>query len=415
LAETLQVTPKQTIWQERFPALMHPNYRLWFAGQVIAAFGMWMQATAQGYLIFELTQSPAYLGYVSFVGGVPTWMFMLYAGVVADRVPRRTLLLITNTCTMCLAFILAALTLTQLVQPWHILILAFLLGTVSAFDAPPRQAFTLEMVNREDLPNAIALNSTMFNTATAIGPAVAGFLYALVGPGWCFLLNGMSFTAIISALLIMKLQPLGRPLPRRSALLDIREGLSFAFRHPTLRVLLLLIGVTSLFGMSFATLIPAWAVRVLGGDATTNGLMQSARGLGALLGALWIASLGRFKYKGRLLTIGLLTMPATILIFSQVRWLPLSLLLLMATGLTIIPVVNLANALVQTLAPDELRGRIMSIYSLIFMGMWPLGGLWVGTLAQRYGETFPVVIGGCAVFVFAVFLYVRFPSIRDLE
>jgi MFS family permease len=190
-----------------FAALQYPNYRLWFIGQMISLVGTWMQGTAQGYLVYELTRSPAYLGYVGFAAGVPSWLFMLYGGVIADRMSRRTLLVITQTCMMLLAFLLAGLTFTGRVQPWHIIVLAFLLGTANAFDAPARQAFVLEMVDRQHLTNAIALNSTMFNLGTAIGPAMAGITYSLFGPAWCFTINAFSFLAVIAALLLMKLKP----------------------------------------------------------------------------------------------------------------------------------------------------------------------------------------------------------------
>jgi MFS family permease len=190
-------------WHRTFAALKHSNYRLWFQGQLVSLFGTWMQTTAQGFLVFELTHSPEYLGYVGFAAGIPTWLFTLYGGVIADRVPRRTLLTVTQTSMMVLAFILAGLVFSHLVQPWHILALAFLLGVANSFDAPARQAFVGEMVAREDLTNAIALNATMFHMATAVGPAVAGFTYALFGPGWCFTLNGLSFIAVIAALRIV--------------------------------------------------------------------------------------------------------------------------------------------------------------------------------------------------------------------
>jgi MFS family permease len=415
MIETTVPLTRKPGWQTRFPALAYPNYRIWFLGSMVAAFGMWTQSTAQGYLMFDLTQSPIYLGYVSFAGGVPTWLFMLYGGVVADRVPRRILMLMTQSCMMVLAFTLAVLTLTHVVQPWHILLLAFLLGVVNAFDAPARQAFVLEMVEREDLANAIALNATMFNTATSLGPAAAGLIYAVAGPGWCFLLNSLSFAGPITALLMMKLKPLPARLRVASVMVEMKEGLQYVLHEPTVRILVMLVGMTSLFGLSFATLIPAWAVQVMNGDETTNGLLYSARGFGALLGALWISSLGRFKYKGKLLTIGSLAMPVMIIIFAFVRWLPLSLLVLVATGLTFIPVVNLANALVQTLTPDHLRGRVMGIYTLIFMGMWPLGGLWVGTVAERFGEPVAVLIGGCVLMAFVIALYVFVPRLRALE
>jgi MFS family permease len=415
LSETTGALLARPGWQNKFPALAHPNYRLWFYAQVIAAFGMWMQSTAQGYLVYELTHSAAYLGLVSFVAGLPTWLFTLFGGVVADRVPRRTMLMITQSCMMILALILSALTLSHLVQPWHILVLAFSLGVVNAFDAPARQAFTLEVVDRQDLANAIALNAMMFNMATAVGPAAAGFIYALAGPGYCFLLNGLSFTGMLSLLWMMRLKPFVTRQRVSSIYVDLKEGFDYVRSEPTVRILLFAVCITSLFGLAWTNIIPAWAVRVLGGDATTNGLLQSARGLGSLLSALWIASLGRFTYKGKILMAGLLIMPLTMLIFSQVRWLPLSLLILVGTGMTFIPIVSLANALVQTHTPDDLRGRVMGIYTLLFMGMWPIGGLWAGEVAQRFGEPVVVVTGALVVLLSALAIYIVFPKFRALE
>ncbi len=402
-------------WGQTFAALKYPNYRLWFFGQMISLFGTWMQGTAQGYLVFELTHSSAYLGYVSFAGGIPSWLFMLYGGVIADRASRRALMVITQTAMMMLAFILGALTFLHWVQPWHILILAFLLGVANAFDAPARQAFVLEMVEREDLTNAIALNATMFNTATATGPAVAGLTYAAFGPAWCFTINGISFIAVIIALLLMKLKPLPLRPRRASVLVDLKEGLHYALAHPMIRALIGLVGVVTLFGMSFATLFPAWAVRVLGGDATTNGLMQSARGVGALLSALAIASLGRFRFKGRLLTLGTFAFPLGLLVFAAIRWLPLALLTLVAVGGTLILIMNLANSLVQTLVADELRGRVMGIYSLIFFGSMPLGGLLAGAMAQRIGEPTTVVVGAIVTLGAAGLVWLLVPKLRALQ
>jgi MFS family permease len=402
-------------WQQTFAALKYPNYRLWFFGQMVSLMGTWMQSTAQGYLIYQLTRSPAFLGAVGFASGVPTWVFMLYAGVIADRMPRRTLLVITQTAMMLLAFALAALTFTGLVQPWHIVALAFLLGLANAFDAPARQAFTLEMVEREDLTNAIALNATMFNMGTAVGPAVAGLAYAALGPGWCFTFNGLSFIAIIIPLLMMKLKPFAPPARRTTALADLLEGLRYVARHPVLRVLVGLAGIVSLFGISFATLIPAWAVKILGGDAATNGLLQSARGLGALLSALFIASLGRFRFKGRLLTLGTLVFPVLLLIFAFVRWLPLALALLVGVGIAQILVFNLNNALAQTQTLDALRGRVMGLYSWMFFGFMPVGALVAGNVAERIGEPPTVVMGALISLAFAVAMWVFLPKIRALE
>ena len=402
-------------WKDRYPALTYHNYRLWFAGQVTSLMGTWMQSTAQGFLIYQITGSPIYLGYVAFAAGAPTWLFTLYGGVIADRVPRRTLLMTTQSVMMVLAFVLAGLTATGLVQPWHIIVLAFLLGVANAFDAPARQSFTLEMVDRPDLANAIALNATMFNTGSAVGPAIAGFTYALAGPAWCFFLNGISFLAIIAALFLMKLKPFVKQVRRTSTTTDLKEGFSYVAHQPTVRTLMAIIGVVTLFGLSISTLLPAWSVTILGGDATTNGLLQSARGFGALLSAFGMASLGRFKFKGKLLTVGTFALPVMLLFFSQVRLIPLSMLALFCVGLAQMPIMNLSNALVQTQVPDAIRGRIMGIYTLVFFGMMPIGGLWAGTLADRTSEPFVVVFGALIVLITAIVIYVFFPRIRKLE
>ncbi|MDI7278148.1 MAG: MFS transporter, partial [Anaerolineae bacterium] len=364
---------------------------------------------------YELTESARYLGYVAFASGVPSWLFMLYGGVVADRVPRRTLIIVTQTAMMLLAFVLSALTFLGLVRPWHIVALAVLLGTCNAFEAPARQAFVLEMVEREDLVNAIALNATMFNSASAVGPAVAGIVYAQLGPAWCFTVNGISFLAVIAALLAMRLRVQPGRTGRRPVLADLREGLGYVVAHPSIRALVGLVAVTTLFGVSFATLIPAWAVRVLGGDARTNGMLVSARGAGALIGALTIASLGRFRYRGRLLTLGTFAFPAGLIVFSMVRWLPMSMLTLLAVGAAQIMVMNLANSLVQTEAADRLRGRVMSIYSLVFFGLLPIGGLLAGAVAQEIGEPATVMISALIGVGFAGAIWTRIPRLRALQ
>ena len=292
---------RQFSLRDTFISLKYPNYRLWFIGQLVSLVGTWTQATAQGYLIYQLTKSPAYLGYVSFANGLPSWFFTLYAGAIADRVPRRTLMVITQTSMLVLAFILAILTFTNLVQWWHILILAFLLGISNAFDAPARQAFVLEMVEREDMTNAIALNSTMFNSAVVLGPAIGGLIYAWVGPGWCFTINGISFIAVIIALLLMKLKPFVPIRSNGSTLSDVKEGLKYVVNHSALRMMIANLFITTVFGLGIATLIPAWAVVVLGGDATTNGFLLAARGFGSLIGALLIAAMGRIQVQGKIM------------------------------------------------------------------------------------------------------------------
>lgn len=407
--------PRKLSWQKTFAALRHRNYRLWFWGQMTSLFGTWMQTTAQGFLIYQLTNSSAYLGYVGFAAGIPSWLFMMYGGVVADRMPRQRLLIITQSAMMALAFILAALTFAGIVQPWHVLILAFGLGLANAFDSPARLAFVSEMVDREDLTNAIALNATMFNVATAVGPASAGLIYALFGPAWCFTLNGLSFIAVIAALSAMRFQAQAR-LPRhRSTFEALKEGVSYVHHHLVVRTIIILVASASLFGMSLATLIPAWTVKILHGNAATNGFLFSARGVGSLIGALSIASMGRFVSRGKFISAGSLLFPFFIAAFALIQWLPLSLLLMVFIGCAIVFVLNLCNATIQSLVPDALRGRVMGVYSTIFMGSMPLGALFLGTVAQQAGETRAVLLSAAAAFTIGIFIWFFVPKLRTQE
>jgi MFS family permease len=406
---------RQMSWKQAFTALKYPNYRLWFWSQMFSLFGTWMESTALAFLVYELTKSPAYLGLVGFAAGVPTWFFMLYAGVIADRMPRRNMIIITQTAMMLLAFILAALTFLHLVRPWHILAIALLLGVANAFEAPARQAFVLEMVPLHDMTNAIALNGAMFNAATAVGPAVAGLIYAFLGPAWCFTTNGVSFIAVIVALALMKLKPFVPKPEKTSALTDLKEGIKYVAGHQMVRTIIGLIAAVALFGIAYATLLPAWAVKILGGDAKTNGFLQAARGLGAMVGALIIASLGRFRFRGKLLTLGTLSMPALILAFAFVRWTPLALALLFGAGVSQIFIFNLCNALVQTFSPDGLRGRIMGVYTFVFFGIMPIAALAIGATAERLGEPAAVIIGAAAMLLAAVLLWAFFPKLRHQQ
>ena len=397
-----------------FTALKYPNYRLWFYGQMASLLGTWMQATAQGYLIYQLTHSEAFLGYVGFIGGLPV-LLMLFGGVVSDRMSRRDMMVVTQSAMMILAFVLAGLTFARVIQPWHILVLAFLLGLANAFDTPARMAFTLEMVKREDLNNAIALNAAMFNVATAVGPAVGGIAYAALGPGWCFTINGISFIAVIVALVLMKLAPVPVPTRKIEVFRELTEGIRYVFQQRTILTIILLLGVTTLLGNSFGTLTPAWAVTELKGDATTNGLLLSARGFGALAGALVIASMGRFNYRGKLLMIGSIVFPISIILFALTRWLPLALVFLVLAGLSTVFFYNLCNSLVQTLVVDELRGRVMSLYSLVFFGLMTVGSLMIGNLAEILGNPLTILSMSASLLVVCVVVWFAFPQIRKLE
>jgi len=400
--------------RETFISLRHPNYRLWFAGQMVSLFGTWMQMTAQGFLVYELTGSPAYLGYVGFAAGMPSWLFTLYGGVVADRIPRRRLLIITQSAMMLLAFTLAYLTFSGLVQPWHIVLMAFLLGVANAFDAPARQAFTIELVGRQDLTNAIALNATMFNTAMIVGPALGGIIYALAGAAWCFVINAISFVAVIGALALMRFDRALAVEKNGSAAGGLREGLRYVVRTPSVRGLILSLGAFAFFGIGIVTLIPAWSVEVLGGTAATNGLLLSARGVGSLIAGLMIAALGRYQIKGRLLTLGSFAMALALLAFAAARLLPLSLLAFAAVGWGFMLIINTVNALVQNQVPDALRGRVMGIYVLVFFGMTPIGSLAAGVAAAAFGEPITVALTAVLLLGFAGLLWLRWPGLRRL-
>lgn len=396
-----------------FAALKHPNYRLWFQGQIVSLFGTWMQATAQGFLVYQLTHSPAYLGYVGFAAGAPSWILTLYGGVVADRVSKRNLLIVTQSLMMSFALILAALTFLNVVQAWHIVGLSFLLGVANAFDAPTRQAFVTELVPHEDLTNAIALNATMFNAALAAGPAIAGIAYAALGPEWCFLINGITFIAVIVALTKMTLNPAEKAPRRQSTWVELKEGLRHVVTHAVIRAIFLVIAVNQLFIISLATIFPAWSVSVLHGDAATNGLLYSLRGIGSLVGALGIAYLGRISFRGRLLTVGMVASALLTIFFALFDWLPMSLILLFGIGMGTIMVMNLANAMVQTLTPERLRGRVMGAYTWIFFGTMPLGALMIGSVSHYVGLANTIAINGAVALVLALASRVLFPKLSE--
>jgi len=400
-------------WNRAFTAMSYRNYRLYFWGQFVSLFGTWMQMTALGFLVYQLTHSAAYLGLVGFASGLPTWLFMLYAGVIADRFSRRRMMIITQTLMALLAFILAFMTFSHLIRPWHIILFAFASGILNAFDAPARQAIVTDLVeNKEDLPNAIALNATMFNAGSVAGPAMAGVIYAFLGPGWCFTINGLSFFAVIGALWAMTVKSLPAPESRKSVWKDLREGIHYVFSHRIILTLIAMVAATSLLGQTFINLIPAWTVKILKGNAATNGLLFAARGVGALLSALFIASLGRFHFKGKLLTLGSFLFPLMLLAFSFTRRLSLSLIMLVGAGAAAIFVFNMTNALVQTLVSDQLRGRVMSIYSLTFFGFTPIGALWIGLVAQRFGEPAAIITNAVVLFLFALSVWAFVPAVR---
>jgi MFS family permease len=339
-------------------------------------------------------------------------LFTLFGGVVADRLPRRTLLVITQTAMLVLAFILAALTFTNTVLPWHIIVLAFLLGVANAFDAPARTSFVLELVSRENMTNAIALNSTMFNIATVVGPSVAGLTYAAIGPAWCFTLNGLSFIAVIVALLLMRIKLDVQPSRRTTALAELGEGIRYVLKNRMILSLIGSVGIVSIFGIGMMNLLPAWAKDVLHGDVRTNGWLVSARGLGSLISALMLAYWGSRKVRGRLWTVGTFIMPVMLFVFAWIRLLPLSLVTLLGVGWGFMMVTNNSQAIVQSLVSDNLRGRVMGVYTLVFFGSMPLGSLLAGTVAERIGEPLTMMIGAALLMILAIAAWIFLPDIR---
>ncbi len=390
-----------------FAGLSYPNYNLWFWGQMISLFGSWMQSTAYAFFIFELTKSPAYLGYVGFAGGVPAWIFSFYGGVAADRFNRRNILYVTQTIMMMMAFLLAILTFTGFVQAWHLIIFAFITGIVTAFDAPTRHAFVNELVDKEDLINAIALNSTMFNTATAVGPALGGITYALFGPAWCFTINGISFVAVLYNLSRMNLKKVILSNNKNSVFTEVAEAIRYLRTNDVISGILLITAMLSAFGMGLVTLFPAWAVDILHGDSTTNGFLQSARGLGAVAFALIIATVYKYIDRGKYLMFSVISLPVMIFIFSFNRSFWISIILLIIIGGLIITQYNLSNGLIQTMVEEKFRGRVLSFYTFTFFALYPLGSLWIGYIAEHFGITTAVLINSIILFLFFIIFRIK--------
>jgi MFS family permease len=413
-------TPKKNGFSlaRTFASLTFPNFRLWFGGQLVSLFGTWMQTTALGFYAYQITGSKGFLGGVALAAGLPTLVFMFLGGITADRFPRRRLLVITQTALMFLAFILAGLTFFHVTNPYFLIVIAVLNGIANSFDAPARQAFLLEMVDRHSLTNAIALNSTMFNIATAVGPALGGGAYALFGPAACFLVNGVSFLAVIIALLAMKLparaaRSVSPPAPLKSLL----DGFRYTFSEKRISAIIVAAMMVSFFGFSVFALFPAWAVEMLHGNEATNGFLQSARGLGALLAAFLIASRGNFRDRWKWMLAGMLVFPAALMAFSLISLTAVSLAFAALSGFSMMAVFNLANAMLQLRVKDEYRGRVMSIYSLTFFGLAPIGSLIMGAIADVRGiGAQPVIFGSAAILlVFALATLLFMKKIRSAD
>lgn len=379
-------------------ALNHRNYRLFISGQLISLIGTWMQSVAQSWLVYRLTGSPVLLGAVGFAGQIPVFLLAPVGGLVADRHDRRRILLVTQTVSMVLALALGGLTLSSHIEVWHVAAIAALLGVVNGFDIPTRQAFVTELVARQDLVNAIALNSSMFNGARIVGPAIAGIVVAAVGEGWCFLANGISYVAVLGGLVAIR-----RPIPRReprsgSAFAEAAEGFRFAAGTGPVRALLLLLGLVSLTGMPYAVLMPVMAAGVLGVGASGLGTLMGASGAGALTGALLLARRGSVRGLGRWVALAAGGFGVSLILFSLSRWFWLSVVLLLPVGFAMMIQMSSSNTLIQSMVPDRLRGRVMAVYSMMFMGMAPFGALLAGLLAERFGAPATIALGGtCSI------------------
>jgi MFS family permease len=403
-------------WPATFAALRYPNYRLWFIGQGISLMGTWMQWVAQGWLVYELTGSELALGTISFFGSLPTLFLMLPAGAIADRVSRRTLLLATQTVMTVQALAMALLAATGALRVWHVAVLAAVLGLANSFDAPARLALTVDMVeDRRDLANAVALNSSLFNMARIVGPAVGGFLLAGLGATWCFALNGLSFLAVLIALWRMSfppLQPASYPAPMA---VQIKAGLSYVVHHEAVRIIIALVSVSSLFGFGYATLMPAYAADVLHVGETGLGTLNAVVGVGALVGSLMAASLGRFPRKGLVLMVGSVLFPVAILVFALSDSFALSAVTLAVLGFAFVTQTAMAQTLVQCIVPNALRGRVLSVFSFAFFGTAPFASLFAGAVAQAWGIPAGVGIGGGITLAFSLLVLFAVPSLARLE
>jgi len=394
-------------------ALRYRNYRLFFSGQSLSLIGTWMQQVALGWLVYRLTDSAFLLGLVGFSSQIPTFILASVAGVLADRYNKHKILIATQTLAMLQAFILAFLTLTSSIQIWQIILLSLFSGLINAFDMPTRQSFVIDMVeDRNDLPNAIALNSSMFNAARLIGPTVAGILITAIGEGFCFLVNGISYLTVIVALLMMKIEPLVIAQKNEKILEGMKEGIKYAYNFKPIRALLLLIGLVSLTGMPYTVLMPVFARDILHGDAHTLGFLFGAVGSGALVGAIYLASRKSILGLGKWIAIAASIFSLGLLFFSFSRNIYLSIGLMLFTGFGMMMHMASTNTLLQTLVDDDKRGRVMSLYVMAFMGTAPFGSFMAGSLAGAIGAPYTVLSSGIICLIGALIFYRNLPSLR---
>ena len=398
-------------WATTLRALRHRNFQLFFGGQLISLIGTWMQTVAQAWLVYSMTKSALLLGSVGFASQIPVFLVAPLGGITADRANRQRLVIATQIASMTLAGILAWLCLSGRVHVWHIFVLAGLLGVVNAFDIPARQSFLVDMVGKEDLMNAIALNSSMFNGARVIGPAIAGILVAKIGEGWCFAANSISYIAVIVGLSLMHVHCAPRA-SQHSPFEDIIEGFRWVNHTRIIRALLLMLGLISLVGMPYTVLMPIFADTILHGGARGLGILMGATGVGALFGALTLAAKTGVKGLGRWVAYSCGSFGVSLFLFSFSRSFWLSVALLLPAGYSMMLQMACSNTLIQTMVPDQLRGRVMSVYSMMFMGMAPFGAFFGGALAHRIGAPITVATGGVACVLGAIWFARVLPELR---
>jgi MFS family permease len=392
----------------RFRALKHRNFQLFIIGQLISLIGTWMQTTAQQWLVYKLTGSVALLGVFGFASQVPMLLLAWMGGYVGDRYNRHRGVIVTQSCSMVLAFVLAALTLTHTIREWHLIFIAFLVGIVNAFDVPIRQAFFVHMVGKEDLPNAIALNSSIFNGARVVGPAIAGFAIVLVGEGWCFFLNGVSFIAVLVALLMMRIEPRKSRPKDQSPLRSFVQGFQFAMKDVPIRSALLMLSLLSLFGLQYAVFLPIYAHDILHGGAKALGLLMSAAGVGAVLGALQFAARTHYKGLAKWIATTCTTCAIGLIVMSHATSFWVCAAVLFVVGFAATSQMAATNTIIQERVPEELRSRLMAVYATMFMGVQPIGALLAGGIAKRIGTPDAllllgsIVLAGCIAFIYFV-------------
>ena len=398
-------------------ALSHRNYKLFFSGQSISVIGTWMTRIATSWLVYRLTGSAALLGLVSFAGQVPTFIFAPFAGVWVDRLNTHRVLVVTQTLAMVQSFVLAALTLLHIIHVWEILVLQSCQGFINAFDTPARQSFAIQMVERkEDLSSAIALNSSMVNMARLIGPSAAGIIIAAVGEGYCFLIDGISYMAVIASLLAMTIQVRQRAggFQHESALADLKQGWSYVSSFTPIRSILLMIALMSFMGMPYTVLMPIFAGSILHGGSHTLGFLIGVSGVGALIGALFLAMRKSVLGLGRVIPLAAATFGVGLIIFANSRTMWLSMVLMLATGYGMMTQLASSNTILQTIVDDDKRGRVMSYYTMAFQGMAPFGSLMAGEVAARIGAPATLTFSGACCVTGALLFALSLPNLRRL-